>query len=355
MHTLPVKTGTRPLAQVQKLIPGLLLSAALAGVAILLGRSQWLQHNGISALTLAIVLGIVVGNTLYPRIAAGSAAGVGFSKQILLRAGIILYGLRLTFQDIAGVGLHGVLLDAPDARQHLRPGVPARHPAVRPGPHHHPADRRRQFDLRRRRGDGHRAGRAWPRRTGRGGGFHRGGVRHPGHLPLSGAVPARPGLGLLPRDPGTWGVYIGATVHEVAQVVAAGRSIGIEAADTAVIAKMVRVMMLAPFLILLSAWLARDKAHRRQHSGATKITIPWFAVGFVLVAGLNSLVSLPPALVSHVNDLDTFLLAMAMAGLGLGTHLSAIRRAGLKPLLLAALLFAWLVLGGGFLTRLALA
>ncbi|HHK0526126.1 TPA: putative sulfate exporter family transporter, partial [Pseudomonas aeruginosa] len=78
MHTLPVKTGTRPLAQVQKLIPGLLLSAALAGVAILLGRSQWLQHNGISALTLAIVLGIVVGNTLYPRI----AAGVGFSKQI---------------------------------------------------------------------------------------------------------------------------------------------------------------------------------------------------------------------------------------------------------------------------------
>ncbi|WP_134576374.1 putative sulfate exporter family transporter, partial [Pseudomonas aeruginosa] len=112
MHTLPVKTGTRPLAQVQKLIPGLLLSAALAGVAILLGRSQWLQHNGISALTLAIVLGIVVGNTLYPRIAAGSAAGVGFSKQILLRAGIILYGLRLTFQDIAGVGLHGVLLDA---------------------------------------------------------------------------------------------------------------------------------------------------------------------------------------------------------------------------------------------------
>lgn len=112
MHTLPVKTGTRPLAQVQKLIPGLLLSAALAGAAILLGRSQWLQHNGISALTLAIVLGIVVGNTLYPRIAAGSTAGVGFSKQILLRAGIILYGLRLTFQDIAGVGLHGVLLDA---------------------------------------------------------------------------------------------------------------------------------------------------------------------------------------------------------------------------------------------------
>lgn len=160
--------------------------------------------------------------------------------------------------------------------------------------------------------------------------------------------------GLLPRDPGTWGVYIGATVHEVAQVVAAGRSIGIEAADTAVIAKMVRVMMLAPFLILLGLAGTRQgappAAQRRDQDHHS-----WFAVGFVLVAGLNSLVSLPPALVSHVNDLDTFLLAMAMAGLGLGTHLSAIRRAGLKPLLLAALLFAWLVLGGGFLTRLALA
>lgn len=89
----------------------------------------------------------------------------------------------------------------PDARQHLRPGVPARHPAVRPGPHHHPADRRRQFDLRRRRGDGHRAGGARPRRTGRGGGLHRSGVRHPGHLPLSGAVPVRPGLGAAATRP----------------------------------------------------------------------------------------------------------------------------------------------------------
>ncbi|MBG6624171.1 YeiH family protein [Pseudomonas aeruginosa] len=355
MHTLPVKTGTRPLAQVQKLIPGLLLSAALAGVAILLGRSQWLQHNGISALTLAIVLGIVVGNTLYPRIAAGRAAGVGVSKQILLRAGIILYGLRLTFQDIAGVGLHGVLLDALMLASTF--GL-----ACLLGTRLFGLDRTTTLLI----GAGSSiCGAAAVMATEP---VVRGRAEQVAVAVSTVVVFGTLGIflypalfqldqdwGLLPRDPGTWGVYIGATVHEVAQVVAAGRSIGIEAADTAVIAKMVRVMMLAPFLILLSAWLARDKAHRRQHSGATKITIPWFAVGFVLVAGLNSLVSLPPALVSHVNDLDTFLLAMAMAGLGLGTHLSAIRRAGLKPLLLAALLFAWLVLGGGLLPRLALA
>ncbi|MBF3107173.1 YeiH family protein [Pseudomonas aeruginosa] len=299
MHTLPVKTGTRPLAQVQKLIPGLLLSAALAGAAILLGRSQWLQHNGISALTLAIVLGIVVGNTLYPRIAAGSAAGVGFSKQILLRAGIILYGLRLTFQDIAGVGLHGVLLDALMLASTF--GL-----ACLLGTRLFGLDRTTTLLI----GAGSSiCGAAAVMATEP---VVRGRAEQVAVAVSTVVVFGTLGIflypalfqldqdwGLLPRDPDTWGVYIGATVHEVAQVVAAGRSIGIEAADTAVIAKMVRVMMLAPFLILLSAWLARDKAHRRQHSGATKITIPWFAVGFVLVAGLNSLVNLPPALVSQ--------------------------------------------------------
>jgi len=64
------------------------------------------------------------------------------------------------------------------------------------------------------------------------------------------------------------------------------------------------------------------------------------------VAGLKSLAWLPPAVVSHVIDIDGALLAMAMAGLGLSTRLSAVRKAGMKPLALAALLFVWLTCGG---------
>ncbi len=155
-----------------------------------------------------------------------------------------------------------------------------------------------------------------------------------------------------------YGVFAGSTIHEVAQVVAAGRAVGEEAANTAVIAKMVRVMMLAPFLVILSAWLSRDAAARSQErraagdageeaaQGAGGIVIPWFALGFVAVAGLHSLGVLPAAAVARLNDLDTALLAMAMAGLGLTTHVSAIRRAGMRPLALAAVLFAWLVCGG---------
>jgi uncharacterized membrane protein YadS len=135
---------------------------------------------------------------------------------------------------------------------------------------------------------------------------------------------------------------------------------------------MVRVMMLAPFLIALSGWLAREEA--REHAAASgeaggapgsaadpavsapghsaaatsgrKFTIPWFAFAFIGMVLFNSLALLPHAAVATAIDVDTFLLAMAMGALGLTTHLSAIRRAGMKPLLLGGVLFVWLVGGG---------
>jgi uncharacterized integral membrane protein (TIGR00698 family) len=159
-------------------------------------------------------------------------------------------------------------------------------------------------------------------------------------------------------SPTAYGIYAGSTIHEVAQVVAAGRAITDAAADTAVITKMVRVMMLAPFLIILSAYLARapgrddgdapsgDASPPRASQRPRNIVIPWFALAFVAVAGVNSLAVLPHALVSTAVDLDTGLLAMAMAALGVTTHVSAVRTAGFKPLALAALLFLWLIFGG---------
>src|SRR6267143_1658412 len=92
-------------------LPGIALVGALAAGAIALGNIGWFESTGVSALTLAIALGMIAGNTLYPRIAHLGAGGVTFSKQTLLRLGIILYGLRLTFQDIATVGIRGVTID----------------------------------------------------------------------------------------------------------------------------------------------------------------------------------------------------------------------------------------------------
>jgi uncharacterized integral membrane protein (TIGR00698 family) len=152
--------------------------------------------------------------------------------------------------------------------------------------------------------------------------------------------------GSAPIDPQAFGVYAGSTIHEVAQVFAAGRSVSEAVANTAVIAKMVRVMMLAPFLIILSAWLSRGSERQLPAHGNARIRVPWFAVWFIAAVIFNSFGLLPPWLVRGVISIDTFLLAMAMAALGMTTHLRAVRDAGPKPLLLGGVIFVWLIVGG---------
>jgi uncharacterized integral membrane protein (TIGR00698 family) len=150
-----------------------------------------------------------------------------------------------------------------------------------------------------------------------------------------------------------YGLFTGSTVHEVAQVVAAGRSISEAAAETAVIEKMLRIMMLAPFLLALSGWQreSSSKVAAGGHAARAPITIPWFAVLFVVASAVNSLHVLPQRVVSVLIEIDTMLLATAMAALGLRTHIGAIRQAGLRPLLLASVLFVFLVLGGYAINR----
>ena len=104
-------------------------------------------------------------------------------------------------------------------------------------------------------------------------------------------------------------------------------------------------MMLAPFLLILSGWLRFNSVKGSAQS--RKITIPWFAVFFIVMAGINSLQWLPSTLTQSLIVLDNFLLAMAMAALGLTTHLGGVRAAGLKPLMLGGILFIYLIFGGG--------
>ena len=90
---------------------GVALTGALALASIVLARIPLIERNGLSALTLAIVLGMLVGNWVLGAGESRFTAGIAFGKQTLLRFGIVLYGLRLTFQDIAHVGVAGLLID----------------------------------------------------------------------------------------------------------------------------------------------------------------------------------------------------------------------------------------------------
>lgn len=338
-------------------LPGIALSLGIALVSQLLANITWLQNHAIGTLTIAIILGIFLGNTLYPSIATHCAKGVLFSKQRLLQLGIIFYGFRLTFADIAHVGAHGALIDALvlistfalawvvgrkvfklESNTVILIGagssicgaaaVMATEPVVK--------GRAEQVSVAVST------------------------VLVFGTMSML-LYPALFQWNLswhfFPTSAEAFGIFTGSTVHEVAQVVAAAKPLGDMATNTAVIVKMVRVMMLAPFLVLLSIYVARTKLaqnHMTDNTDKAPITIPWFALIFVGVAGVNSLAILPTNIVSTAVNIDTLFLAMAMAGLGLGTHFSAIKQAGFKPILLSGILFSWLIIGGAVINRLVM-
>lgn len=346
------KSGTSALIQhrlpsILKLASGIILAGILTAIAIYLGNQPWFMDIGLGALTLAILLGIVVGNTVYPVVSKPCDAGIKFAKHYFLRAGIILYGFRLTFQQITDIGATGVIIDALTLTSTFLL-------AYWLG--------RKVFGLDEETtlliGAGSSiCGAAAVMATEP--------VVKASASKVAVAVSTVVIFGTLcifiypwlyqlnihfgwfPVSEETFGIYIGSTVHEVAQVVAAGHTIGTDAENASVITKMIRVMMLAPFLIILSAFLSRKASlHQTEKTQKSKITIPWFAVFFIIVAGFNSLHLLPQALVQQIIAVDTILLAMAMAALGLTTHVSAIRQAGIKPLLMALILFIWLIFGG---------
>jgi uncharacterized integral membrane protein (TIGR00698 family) len=357
----PLSVWARAGQHLQQWLPGLLLCGAIAAASLWAATLPALAERGLSALTLAIVLGMVLGNTVYPRLAASCASGVGLSKARLLRAGIVLYGLRLTFQDMGQLGWAGIATDALvlsstfvlaqwlgrrvfglDPRTSLLVGAGSAICGAAAVLATEPVAKGRASDV----------------------------AVAVATVVVFGTVATflYPALfhwnaahGWFEVSAQQYGLYVGSTVHEVAQVVAAGEAVGRDAADMAVIAKMVRVMMLAPFLLVLSWWLARSERradHQPMDSGSVKaaaphsrITIPWFALGFVLVVGIHSLGVLPAALVQAGVQLDTLLLTLAMAALGLTTHIAAVRAAGTRPLLLALVLFGWL-LGAGWLLNL---
>ncbi|MCO5102208.1 MAG: YeiH family protein [Burkholderiaceae bacterium] len=309
---------------------------ALAGA---LAATSQAQSLGLGALTLAIVLGMMVGNSPLSGIAARGGAGVDFCKGPLLRAAVVLYGFRITFQQIAEVGWGGVAIAL--AILCLTFAL-----AVQLGTRVFGLDRTTAILI----GAGSSicgaaaviatqpvvAGR--PERVS----VAVATVVVFGTLSMFAYPLLYPLLGLSEH---AFGVFIGSTVHEVAQVVAAGRSIGEEAAASAVIEKMLRVMMLAPFLLALG-WAEARGSEDRTADGQARIAIPWFALLFVAAAGVHSSGVLPASLVKALVALDTLLLGMAMAALGLCTHLAAFRRAGTAPLKLAASLFVFLVAGG---------
>ncbi len=346
----------------------------LAGLAVVLIGSLfclWLDSSldvwsngrivGLSSLTLAILLGMILGNTLYPSFAEQLNAGVCFAKGQILRLAIMFYGFKLTMTQVASVGMPAIMTDAlvltstfmltywlgirwlkVDKETVILIGsgasicgaaaVIAAEPVVNAQAH------KVTIAVATVVVFGTIAMLIYP--------F----LYHLGWL--------QPWLSAQ-----QYGMYTGSTVHEVAQVVVAGNAINTEIGDTAVVTKMIRVMMLAPFLLVLSFALTKDRtvdntaiedksSENETTSFMTRVKqvkVPWFAFIFIGIVLIHTWVPMSESIVRSMVMLDDVLLTMAMFALGLTTHLSAIKQAGVKPLILGAVMFGWLILGGGLI------
>lgn len=136
-----------------------------------------------------------------------------------------------------------------------------------------------------------------------------------------------------------YGVWNGASLHEMAQVVAAGFAVSDEAARVATVVKLARICLLAPVVLYLG-WSLR---HAHRAAGHAKVSpVPWFLVLFVLFALVNSTGWLPKPVIELLRRADLWLLCVGMAGVGLQTGFGDLKEAGLKPIAAGAIQWAFL-------------
>jgi uncharacterized integral membrane protein (TIGR00698 family) len=127
------------------------------------------------------------------------------------------------------------------------------------------------------------------------------------------------------------GKFLGATIHDVAQVVGAGYSISTEAGDVATLVKLMRVAMLLP-VILFASLLTRTSG--QAQGGERPPLLPWFAVAFAVLVAINSTGFVPRPLQAAGNDVSRWFLVASIAGIGMKTQLKELVTVGVKPVLL---------------------
>ena len=320
---------------VASLIPGL----ALTGMAAL--AAAWLsEHYGAPLMLMGLLIGLAFN---FINADARLHPGLGFASRTLLRWGIVLVGLQITFAQIADLGAASFVAVALIIAAVIGMG-------------------------------------AFVSRTlGLGGGF---GTLAGGSVAICGASAALAlstvlgerrvnqaqltlvlvtvsaasalAMSLYPIVATTLGLsdraagfLIGASIHDVAQALGAGYSISSEAGETAAIVKLTRVALLAPTLLLVATLLPRGDGGARH-----VIAVPWFVLGFLGLAALNSLAALPPAVGELSGQATAALLLLAVVATGIRSPMHLLLDQGWRasmPVAAATLAAFALALGGAYL------
>ena len=330
------------------ILHGVLFMALFACAAFFIGEAQFLKAISFSPLIIGIILGMIYANSLRNHLPETWTPGIQYCSKRVLRLGIILYGFRLTFQQVVEVGLPGITVDCIIVAVTILGGVMvgkwlkmdrdiALLTSIGSGICGAAAVLGAEATLRTK-----------PYKT----------AVAVATVVIFGTLsmflyPIGYQTGIIDLTPEQMGIFSGSTLHEVAHAVGAGEAIGGVTASTSIIVKMIRVMLLVPVLLILGWWAAAKmrKSPAAVEGEKGKVAVPWFAFGFLLVIGFNSLNLLPEVVVGWINQFDTFLLTMAMAALGAETSFDKFKKAGVKPFLLAAILYVWLLVGGYIMAK----
>ena len=307
-----------------QILPGVSLTAGLAFLAILM-RSH-LGLNFFSSLTWAIMLGMLLRNTV--GVAQVYQPGITFSLKRILKLGIILLGMQLSLTQAISIGSTGLFVAVTSVvstffftcwiGQRLKvskkltqliaggTSICGAAAVVAVGTAIDSSEEDAAYAVALVTVFGAASMLIYP------------------------LLPA-----LLDLTPQAYGLWCGASIHEVVQAIAAAFETNPLSGEVATIAKLSRVMLLAPITLLLGL-SSVDRATEKPR----KLPIPWFVLGFIGLILVNSLNFIPETLRIAIVDINQFFLTTALAAMGLGTNIQCMKRLGIKPIYLGTI--SWL-------------
>lgn len=326
--TVPA-TPPKSTARFLPLLPGLALAAALAAAAVPI--PHLLGMKALSPLIVAMVMGIAIRNTI--GFIPAAHPGIAFSLKRVLRFAIILLGFQLTLTELDQIGLSGIaVIVATLSATFLFTKLMGRLLGVD----------RQLAELIAAGTSVCGASAVIACNT-----VTRGSDEDVAYAVACVTIFGTLSMILMPMLAAplglasqSYGIWVGASVHEVAQAVGAGFALDSHAGQIGAVAKLGRVILLAPLILSLGALAAR----RVDEASTARPPMPWFVFGFIAVMLFNSVVKVPEAVSHQIVMVTSFLLAMALAAMGLETDVRKLRLKGLRPLALGAV--AWLFIVG---------
>jgi uncharacterized integral membrane protein (TIGR00698 family) len=319
-----MNTATLPFAnwhaQGRSLFPGVLASVVVAAAATFLS-----QHYGAPVMLFALLLGMAMN---FLSAEGPCKGGIEFTARQLLRVGVALLGLRITFAQVAALGWHPVAMVVATVALTIGASMLAA----------------RALGFQSIFG------------------LLTGGATAicgaSAALALAAALPAHPmkeratlftvvgvsalsttamivypmvahALGLDPRQAG---VFLGGTIHDVAQVVGAGYGMSHETGDIATFVKLLRVAMLLPVIVLATMITRARSRDDSQSFGPRPPLLPWFAVAFAVLVAVNSFGWIPKGVADFGSDFSRWALVASIAAIGMKTQLRELVTVGWKPI-----------------------